>query len=270
MSEFFTLGNGDALFLDEHHAVSAGSNARPVTLVALHGLGGGGYFFAAMGRSLAGSVFSPDMPGSGRSPRGQRPISFDHFADAIVQLIERKTSGPVTLMGHSMGTIVALKVYSRIPNRIASMIFIGGLPAPLPEVKVRLRNLAALARSSGMAAVAQAVVPVVFAPQSLDAIPDQVAMFQRLLTQSDAEGYAQTAIALADASAADVVPQVRVPCLCVTGTYDRYAPPAPVRALADSLSTGVYKEIPDCAHMPFFEAPDALRDIVQSFLAEST
>jgi len=153
--------------------------APPITLVALHGLGGGGYFFSEIERSPAfrGSVFSPDMPGSGHSPRGGQPISFDHFADAIVQLIERKTSGPVTLMGHSMGTIVALKVYSRIPDRIASMIFIGGLPAPLPEVQVRLRNLAALARSSGMAAVAQAVVPVVFAPKSLDAIQDQVATF---------------------------------------------------------------------------------------------
>jgi 3-oxoadipate enol-lactonase len=246
--------------------------ARPILLVALHGLGGGGYFFSALGQSLAsrGSVFSPDMPGSGRSPRGERPISFDGFADAIVQLIERNTSGPVTLMGHSMGTIVALKVYARIPDRIASMIFIGGLPAPLPEAQVRLRNLAALARSSGMAAVARAVMPVVFAPQSLDAIPDQVATFERLLAQSDAEGYAQTALALADASAADVVPQVRVPCLCLTGTHDRYAPPAPVRAFADSLATAVYKELPDCAHMPFFETPDALRDVVQSFLAEST
>jgi 3-oxoadipate enol-lactonase len=235
----------------------------------LHGLGGGGYFFSEIERSLAlrCSVFSPDMPGSGRSPRGERPISFDGFADAIVQQIERKTCGPVTLMGHSMGTIVALKVYSRIPDRIASMIFIGGLPTPHPDVQIRLRNLAALARSSGMAAVAKAVVPVVFAPQSIAAIPDHMAMFQQHLAQSDAEGYAQTALALADASAADVVPQVRVPCLCVTGKYDRYAPPAPVRDFADSLADAVYKELPDCAHMPFFEAPEALHDIVQSFLA---
>jgi 3-oxoadipate enol-lactonase len=271
MNDSLTLDNGQAIGLDKYGDVTSNGTERPITLVTLHGLGGGGYFFAEIAQSLAfrGPVICPDMPGSGRSPRGERPISFDRFADAIVQLIERKSSGPVTLMGHSMGTIVALKVYHRIPDRIASMIFIGGLPAPLPDVQVRLRNLAALARSSGMAAVAQAVVPVVFAPQSLDAIPDQVAMFQRNLAQSDAEGYAQTALALADASAADVVPRVRVPCLCVTGKYDRYAPPAPVRAFADSLSLAVYKELPHCAHMPFFETPNALRDIVQTFLAES-
>jgi 3-oxoadipate enol-lactonase len=268
MNESFTLDNGEELFLDQYGAVSPESSDRPITVVALHGLGGGGYFFGGIAQSLAlhGPVICPDMPGSGRSPRGDLAISFDRFADAIVQLIERKTPGPVALMGHSMGTIVALKVYARIPERIGSMIFVGGLPAPLPEARERLRNLAALARSEGMAAVSRAVVPVVFAPRSLDAIPDQAAMFQRRLAQSDPEGYAQTAVALADASAADVVPRVRVSCLCVTGTHDRYAPPAHVRAFADSLSVAVYKELPDCAHMPFFETPDALRDVVQSFL----
>jgi len=268
MSDFFTLDNGEALFLDEYSDVSPNSIDRPVTLIALHGLGGGGYFFAGIARSLAlyGPVFCPDMPGSSFSRRGEQPISFDLFADAVVQLIERKTSGAVALMGHSMGTIVALMVYARIPDRIGSMIFVGGLPAPLPEVQTRLRNLAALARSADMAAVAEKVVPVVFTRRSLNTIPDKVAMFQRLLAGSDAESYAQTALALADASAADVVPQVRVPCLCVTGTGDRYALPATVRAFADSISVAMYKELADCGHMPFFEAPDTFSDIVRGFL----
>jgi 3-oxoadipate enol-lactonase len=271
MSDFFTLNDSEALFLEAYGAVSQDSPERPLTLVALHGLGGGGYFFAGIGRSLAprARLFSPDMPGSGFSRRGDQPISFDRFADVVVQLIERKTSGPVALLGHSMGTITALKVYARIPERIGSMIFVGGLPAPLPEVQVRLRGLAALARSEGMAAVAATVVPVVFAHRSLDAIPDKVAMFQRLLAHSDLEGYAGTALALADASATNVIPRVRVPCLCVTGSEDRYAPPAAVRALADTIPFAVYRELADCGHMPFFEAPDVFGDIVQSFLCEA-
>jgi pimeloyl-ACP methyl ester carboxylesterase len=264
MSEFFTLDNGDGLYLDEY-----GATDRPA-LVCLHGLGGGGYFFAGIGHALAGGgghVLCPDLPGSGLSPRGDRAVTFDRFADAVVQLIERKAAaGPVALMGHSMGTIIALRVYARMPARIGSMIFAGGLPAPLPEAQARLRDRAALARSAGMAAVAPTIVPVVFARRSLDAIPDKVGMFERLLAGSDAEGYAQTALALAGASADDVVARVRVPCLCVTGTEDRYAPPAAVRPFADSITGAVYGEFPDCGHMPFFEAPDAFNRVVQRFL----
>jgi pimeloyl-ACP methyl ester carboxylesterase len=139
MSELFTLDNGEAIFLDEYGTVWPNSTDGSPTLVALHGLGGGGYFFAGIAPSLAlhGLVFCPDMPGSGFSPRGGRPISFDRFADAVVQLIERKTSGPVTLMGHSMGTIVALKVYARIPDRIGSMIFAGGRSGMLEQAHDR-------------------------------------------------------------------------------------------------------------------------------------
>jgi len=266
MSDFLTLDTGDRIHVDEYGGAAA-AGRRPA-LVALHGLGGGGYFFAGLGRAQAARnrrVICPDLPGSGWSPRGDRPVTLDRCADAVVELIVRRAAAagePVDLMGHSMGTIVALKVYARIPGRVRSLIFVGGLPAPLPEVRARLRDRAALARSSGMAAVAPTIIPIVFARRSLDAIPDNVAMFERLLAGSDPEGYAQTAEALADASAADVVAGVRIPCLCVTGTEDRYAPPAAVRAFAGSIPGGRFRELPGCGHMPFFEAPDAFDRVV--------
>src|SRR4051812_38632084 len=116
MGEFLTRDSGDRLYLDEYG--KAGD--RP-TLVCLHGLGGGGYFFAGIGHSRAaagGHVLCPDLPGSGFSPRGDRAVTFDRLADAVVQLIERKAAaGPIALIGHSMGTIIALRVYARIPER---------------------------------------------------------------------------------------------------------------------------------------------------------
>jgi pimeloyl-ACP methyl ester carboxylesterase len=270
MSGYFTTENGDSLYFEEYGDVSANPDVGGgATVVGLHGLGGGGYFFAGVGRSLgsSGRMICPDMPGSGLSRRGEPAVSFDRFVDAVVQLIERKTVGRVVLLGHSMGTIVALKVYARIPDRIGSLIFVGGLPAPLPEARARLRDRAGLARTAGMAAVAPTIVPVVFARRSLDTMPDKVGMFERLLAASDAEGYAQTALALADASAEDVVPRVRVPCLCVTGAEDRYAPPVAVRAFTDSIGGAVYRELDGCGHMPFFEAPDAFNDAVRGHLA---
>src|SRR4051794_14726208 len=116
MSEFLTLDSGDRMYFDEYGGGAAAdpdtADRRP-TLVALHGLGGGGYFFAGVGRSQAARgrrVICPDLPGSGLSPRGDRPVTFDRCADAVVELIERKAAaagGPVALMGHSMGTIIA-------------------------------------------------------------------------------------------------------------------------------------------------------------------
>src|SRR4051794_40559275 len=120
MSGYFTIDSGESISVEEYGDVSANSADGGPTVVALHGLGGGGYFFAGIGRSSTspGRVICPDMPGSGLSRRGARAVSFDRFVDEVVRLIERKTSGRVALLGHSMGTIVALKVYDRIPDRI--------------------------------------------------------------------------------------------------------------------------------------------------------
>ena len=272
MSNFLTPDDCDALYVEEYGAAAPNGTGRPLTVIALHGLGGGAYFFAAMGRSLAsrGRSLCPDLPGSGFSGRGDQPITFERFTNTVMQVIDRKTTAPIALIGHSMGAIIALKVYARIPDRISSMVFVGGLPAPLPEAQARLRDRAALARSAGMAAVAPTAVRIVFSRRSLDAMPDKVAMFQRLLAQTDAESYAQTAAALADASAADVVPRVRIPCLCLTGKEDRYAPPNAVQNLADSIPGSMYQELPDCGHMPFFEAAEDFNLVIERFLSTRT
>jgi len=265
MAELFTLDNGQPLHLEEF----CPSRPDSTTLVAVHGLGGAGYLFAGMGQFPGIRALCPDLPGNGLSPRPKQPITFDYFADTIVQLIQRKTTGRIALLGHSMGAIIALQVYAAIPDRIGSIIFVGGLPAPLPVAQTRLRERAALIRATGLAAVTPTIIPVLFAERAFTTIPDKVAMFTRILAQSDGEGYAQTAEALADASAADVATRVRIPCLCITGNEDRYAPPAAVRAFADSIKGAVYREIPNCGHMPFYETPEVFNGMIRSFLEEA-
>jgi len=262
-SDFVNLEN-QRLFVDE-----AGDPSHP-SLLCIHGLGGGGYFFSSLARAMQATrhVLCPDMPGSGLSPRSREPIRFDYVADVLAELIDRKTTGHVALLGHSMGAIIGLKVYDRIPSRISSLVFVGGLPAPLPDARTRQRERAALVRSKGMLPVAPTIPPIVFAQRSLSEMPDKVAMFQRLLAASDAEGYAQTAIALAEGSAENVVSKIKVPCLCLTGEEDRYAPPAAVRAFAQSIPGAVYHELPQCGHMPFFESRESFEQIVRGFLLD--
>src|SRR5436305_1290591 len=132
--------------MDNLHCDEYGEPALPA-LLCIHGLGGGGYFFTSLARSLQDRyhVLCPDMPGSGFSARPPEPISLDYLADVVVDLIQRKTSNPVALLGHSMGTIIALKIYARLRHRVKQLIFVGGLSTPLPEAQARLRDRAAMA-----------------------------------------------------------------------------------------------------------------------------
>jgi len=244
-------------------------NGTGPDLLCLHGLGGASYFFDSLAVSLrdAFRTVAVDLPGCGFSPAGTSGFSFEDCVEAVEELIRETMSKPITILGHSMGTIIGLKLAARQPAYVSRLIFVGGLPEPIPEAQGRLRQRAREARERGMAGTGDVMMPIVFSPASLRAIPDKVAMFHRLLELNDPIRYAETAEALSEASASDAASKVNVPSLVITGADDRYAPPSAVRAFVNRLPGSVqYREISNCGHMPFFEKPEVFERIIRDFL----
>src|SRR4029077_2236305 len=99
------------------------------TLLCLHGLGGGAPFFSGLGPALADRwrVVAVDLPGSGFDP-SHGAFSFDESAASIVEWIRRDGAGRVCLLGHSLGTIVALEVIRSARELVSGFIAVGGLP----------------------------------------------------------------------------------------------------------------------------------------------
>lgn len=244
-------------------------------LWCLHGLGGGTHFFGALGASptLAGQcrIIAIDQPGSGLSPL-QGAFSFDETADLVAALLKASGQGqPVYLLGHSMGTILALEVIRRAPDLAAALICVGGLPEPLPGARTRIRDRVEAIRrrgaDAGLAGLGSEVVAANFSNRSRTERPELTALFAKLFERQDAAAYASTAEALAAWTARELPPLDAVPCLVITGEEDRYAPPDAVRAFVRTLPPRTRVEIMrDCGHLPFLEDPAAFAAIVASFL----
>ncbi|GAC1342344.1 MAG: hypothetical protein NVSMB29_13930 [Candidatus Dormibacteria bacterium] len=105
-------------------------------LVALHGLGGSGRYWeglaAAVGREF--TVVAPDHAGFGHSDKPQltydRRFHLDNL-DALVDQVAGQTA--VTLVGHSMGGVVAALWAARHPHRVAALALVA-TPFPSGEV----------------------------------------------------------------------------------------------------------------------------------------
>jgi 3-oxoadipate enol-lactonase len=241
----------------------------PPVLLCLHGLGGGTHFFGALGPALAGQcrTIAIDLPGSGLSPSAS--FSFDTVADLVVSLARGGlTNGrAVYLLGHSMGTILALEAIRRSPDLAAGLIVVGGLPEPLSGARTRIRDRVETIGRSGIAGLGAEVVAANFSRRSQTERPELTACFAKLFDRQDPAAYAETAIALAEWTARDLPPLDRVPCLVITGEEDRYAPPDAIHAFARTLPLRTRVEImPDCGHLPFLEQPAAFAAIVSAFL----
>ena len=97
------------------------------TVVLIHGAGFDHTAWALHSRWFAHNGFSvlvPDMPGHGRSA-GPALSSIAEMADWIAALLNVEGASTARLIGHSMGSLIALETAARHPDKVSALDLIG-------------------------------------------------------------------------------------------------------------------------------------------------
>src|SRR3979490_277768 len=97
------------------------------TIVLLHGAGFDHTTWALHSRWFAHhgySVLAPDLPGHGRSSGAALPTIAD-MADWTAALIDAAGAAKARLIGHSMGSLIALETSARHPDKVSGLGLIG-------------------------------------------------------------------------------------------------------------------------------------------------
>ena len=127
-------------------------------IVFLHGLGATSSSFQPLLTALHGfRCIRPDFPGAGRSPRPYVPITIDFLCETARDIVKAIAGAPAHFVAHSMGTLVAQHLAVAASEWVASLTLFGPIGEPGDAARERLRDRAALARRSGMVAVADPV-----------------------------------------------------------------------------------------------------------------
>jgi pimeloyl-ACP methyl ester carboxylesterase len=99
--------------------------------VFLHGAGLDHTVWALLARWFAHrgfAVLAPDLPGHGRS-QGEPLASIAEMADWTAALIAAAGAGKATVIGHSMGALIALETAARHAGRVAALGLVGAAAA---------------------------------------------------------------------------------------------------------------------------------------------
>jgi len=115
------------------YAATGGREFDPALplVVFLHGAGFDHTVWALLARWFAhrgAAVLAPDLPGHGRS-EGAPLRSIGELADWTAALIDAAGVRKATLIGHSMGALVALEAAARHPERVKALGLIAAAPA---------------------------------------------------------------------------------------------------------------------------------------------
>ncbi|MEM7514973.1 MAG: alpha/beta fold hydrolase, partial [Bacteroidota bacterium] len=136
MNDWF-LSTGDWQNDPQIYVREYGSGDQVV--VMLHGGWGGeheGMMSLVEGLEEVGRFILYDQRGSLRSPFPDSLITFDQHIEDVERLRKALKVDQITLVGHSMGSILASAYASRYPEKIANLILMsppGFLKNPLPE-----------------------------------------------------------------------------------------------------------------------------------------
>jgi len=238
-------------------------------VLMLHDADGGHLSFAPQVETLASAGYRAvawDMPGYGRSAPID-PYSFKGLAQSCLALIEALQCGPVTLVGHGMGAMLALEVAVRAPARVRRLVLCAGGPA-LDAQAVQdwvAPRQQALEEGADMDALAQRLVPRFIGS---GALPEGVHLATQALAQVYPGAYRRALEALPgfDRGAAAFA-HLHMPALLVSGEGDRCTPPAALQALAQVLPDARHVCLPHVGHWPQLEDPEGFDGALLDFLA---
>jgi 3-oxoadipate enol-lactonase len=263
VSDRFPTSSGSDIYLED--------TGTGIPVLAVHGLGGGAWFFSGLAARLAGHcrVIAVDLPGTGRSGTPSGGPSIDQWVTDLREIVDERVGEPVVLLGHSMGTIIALHAAAVWPEPLLrGLVFAGGLPEPLPHIKERLARRADLLEREGIAGTGAAVASANFSPAIIAAEPELIGLFERSLEAQDAIAYARCCRILMSASAGHLVEAVSLPALSISGTDDQYAPPDRVTAFVRRVPGCRQELLESCGHFPFLERPARFAELVGSFVSD--
>lgn len=194
-----------------------------------------------------------------------------HFHAATIpqmaaRLLDGQT-GPLVLVGHSMGGMVALAAQRRAPERVRALALLATTARPDTPELLRLRSEAIVLFEQGrMDEVLRANVPFAFHPrQRADAtlVQRYIALVQRA---GAAQLVAQNRAVMARADARPHLAAIACPVLVACGDGDLLTPWEQSEEIAAAVPRARLEALPGCGHMLTLEAPGRVAGLLIDWL----
>ena len=215
--------------------------AGGATTVLVHGIGVARLYFRPLTARLAqdGHVLVVELPGFGGAPKRperRRPPTIEQHARLLADLLRTRGSGPVRLVGHSMGTQIVADLAARDPDLVGELALLG--PVTDPAAPDALRQGLRLGRDT--------------LGESFGA---NVAVFTDY-ARTGPRWYLRTLPFMLGYDLRAVLPRVTAPTLVMRGARDPIAPHGWADQVARLLPRSRFVEVPGAHHVVQFTHPE--------------
>lgn len=211
---------------------------------------------------------TPDMRGFGdSSPEG--PHSMEQYADDVVAVLDALRIERAVVAGLSLGGYVAFALWRRHRARVRALVLADTrAEADTDEVRLRRRELSALAREKGAGAVAARQLPGLVGKATREHNPDLYDSIHGMMLGATVEGIEGALHAMATrADSTALLAAIDVPTLVVCGEMDAITPLKGMQAMAERIGPSRFEAIAGAGHLSNMERPAAFNHVIAEFLA---
>lgn len=249
----------------EYHVVGEG----PDTLLFLHGIGGDWTNWQPQLDAFGAThrCISWTMPGYGDSSPIET-MTWATLAAAAVDVLDEIGVGQATVVGLSMGGMVAQQMAVDSADRIDRLVLVATSPSfGRPGSDFAEKYLAA--RNEVLDA---GKTPADLAPKIVDGLvgpaPDAAAKANCVASMSriSSDAYRQALACLVTWAFDDRLAEIDLPTWCIAGKDDRTAPVASLKRLADGIAGAQLHVIEQCGHLVNLERPSEFNALLATIL----
>jgi 3-oxoadipate enol-lactonase len=215
-------------------------------------------------------VITPDLRGHGGTGLGGVAAStMEQMAEDVAALLdELGVAGPVVLGGLSMGGYVALAFTRLFRERVRALVLADTRPqADTNEARRTREETAQRALREGMQAVADAMLPKLLAPSTLERRPDVVERVREMILGTRPEGAAAALRGMAvRRDQTDLLSEIDAPTLVLVGSEDALTPPKDSEMMRDAVRGARLVSMDGAGHVSNLERPDEFNRALADFL----
>ncbi|WP_317186793.1 alpha/beta fold hydrolase [Devosia sp. BK] len=220
------------------------------------------------GTACDGRLFAPLLASLDHPQVEIKPLTGAGSAQAMAAKLLKKLPERFSLLGVSLGGIVALEMMAQAPGRIERLALIDTTARPDPEANWAVRRKAVEnARNRGMASYIQDSWAKLVSP----AQAENATLRQVLIDMAEDAGAdvlaEQSEIAIARADSRPRLAAIAVPTLVLAGADEQVCPLEAHEELARGIAGARYFTIPQAGHFSPLENPAAVVRHVRDWLA---
>jgi pimeloyl-ACP methyl ester carboxylesterase len=236
-------------------------------LLLVHGAAEDGRCWQPQLRDLSDefTVVAWDEPGAGGSSDLPAAFGLEDYAACLAALVESLDLGPAHVAGLSWGGTLALELYRRRPELVATLILAdtyAGWKGSLPEEEVRARVAACREMLAAPAGELDPTLPGLFASE---APAEFVPLLEQMAASVRPASLENELLLMAEIDQRDLLPLVAVPTLLIWGEHDARSPLEVARQFEGEIPGAKLVVIRDAGHVTNLEQPDLFNGAVRDF-----